>query len=357
MRLIRLQCNQFRGLKDIDFTPGPRFTILSGANAQGKTSVLEAILYAATTRSHRTSSDDELARYGTSEFHVRIEAAGKNTPVNIAAHWWRYAKRFKVNGVAQTRLSDVLGNVCTVFFAPEDIALVKGAASGRRLFLDLELSQLMPPYLRALQQYRQALRQRNELLRRQCNDPDLLAPWENQLAAYGKILIKERDACVRELSDIAGPLYGRIVEEEPLELIYKPDIADPETVPRVLRETRNSDLQRRNTGRGPHRDDVEIRIAGRDARSYGSQGQQKSAALVLKLAEVELTLRRMGEYPVVLLDEALAELDAGRAARLFSAIPGEAQAIITTAHPEQLPEIDSENIYHFHIQGGCIEKR
>ncbi|OQC06762.1 MAG: DNA replication and repair protein RecF [Candidatus Hydrogenedentes bacterium ADurb.Bin101] len=358
MRLTRVQCGQFRGLKDMDFIPGPRFTLLSGANAQGKTSMLEAILYAATTRSHRTSSDDELARYGTSEFHIRIDACSvAGAPVYIEANWWRYAKRFKVSGIPQTRLSDVLGKICVTFFAPEDIVLVKGAASGRRLYLDLQLSQMMPPYLRALQRYRQALRQRNELLRRQCADPELLAPWESQLAVHGKILVTERDACVRELSDIAATLYGRIVEEEPLELVYKPDIADPENIARVLGETRNGDLQRKTTGRGPHRDDMEIRISGKEARNYGSQGQQKSAALVLKLAEVELTLRRMGEYPVVLLDEALAELDSGRAARLFSAIPDEAQALITTAHPEQLPAISPEDMQHFHIEGGRLEKK
>lgn len=357
MRLNRVQCSLFRGLKDTDFTPGPRLTLLSGANAQGKTSVLEAILYAATTRSHRTSADDELACYGTSEFHIRLEAAGAGAPVLVEANWWRYAKRFKINGIPQTRLSDVLGKVCVTFFAPEDIALVKGAASVRRLFLDLQLSQLMPPYLRALQRYRQALRQRNELLRRQCTDPELLAPWEEQLAAHGKLLVTERDACVRELSGIAASLYSRIVEEEPLELVYKPDIADPDVIARMLREARSGDLQRKTTGRGPHRDDMEIRIAGREARNYGSQGQQKSAALVLKLAEVEFTLRRMGEYPVVLLDEALAELDSGRASRLFSAIPAEAQAVITTAHPEQLPEFNREDVHHFHIEGGRLEKK
>ena len=185
----------------------------------------------------------------------------------------------------------------------------------------------------------------------------MLAPWEEQLAAHGKLLVTERDACVRELSGIAASLYSRIVEEEPLELVYKPDIADPDVIARMLREARSGDLQRKTTGRGPHRDDMEIRIAGREARNYGSQGQQKSAALVLKLAEVEFTLRRMGEYPVVLLDEALAELDSGRASRLFSAIPAEAQAVITTAHPEQLPEFNREDVHHFHIEGGRLEKK
>lgn len=356
MQLTRLHCRGFRGLADIDAAPGPGLNILSGANAQGKTSVLEAILYAATTRSHRTAADEELVQYGGSEFHIQIEAVAGERPLQIEAHWWKRAKRFKVNGVAQTRLSDILGRLCVIFFAPEDIALVKGAASGRRLFLDMELSQMQIPYLRALQQYRQALRQRNELLRRQCEDPELYIPWETQLAEHGKALITERSACVRDLSEIAGPLYSRIVEDEPLALSYRPDVADSDTLAGLFDETRRGDLLRRATGRGPHRDDVEILIGNKPARAYGSQGQQKSAALVLKLAEVELMRRRMGEYPVVLLDEALAELDARRASSLFSAVPAGAQTLITTAQPAQLPALTDKSLQHFYIEGGRLEQ-
>lgn len=356
MYLTRFQCRGFRGLHDIDFAPGPGLNVLSGPNAQGKTSVLEAILYAATTRSHRASSDDELVHHGGSEFHVRLEAVAAGRPAVIEANWWCEAKRFKVDGVPQTRLSDILGRVCVVFFAPEDIGLVKGAASVRRLFLDMELSQVQPPYLRALQRYRQALRQRNELMRRQCADPDLLEPWEVQLAEQGRKLMIEREAYVRELSAIASPLYGRIVEEEPLDLTYKPDVADPDALEAVLCDARRSDLVRKSTGRGPHRDEVDIAIAGKPARAYGSQGQQKSVALVLKLAEVELMRARMGEYPVVLLDEALAELDARRGARLFAALPDDVQALVTTAQPAQLPPHARDTLKHFHIEGGSLEE-
>ena len=356
MHLTRFQCRGFRGLQDTDFVPCPGLNVLSGANAQGKTSVLEAILYGATTRSHRASSDEELVHYGGDEFHVRLEAMAAGHPVLIEANWWCEAKRFRVDGVPQTRLSDILGRVCVVFFAPEDIGLVKGAASVRRLFLDMELSQVQPPYLRALQRYRQALRQRNELLRRQCTDGALLEPWELQLAEHGKKLITERRAYVEELSGIAAPLYGRIVEEEPLELAYKPDVADPDALAAVLCDGRKSDLVRKATGRGPHRDEMEISIAGKPARAYGSQGQQKSVALVLKLAEVELMRARVGEYPVVLLDEALAELDARRGARLFAALPEAAQTLVTTAQPAQLPLHVRDRLKHFHIEGGRIEE-
>ncbi len=356
MILNSLHCRCFRGLADMVFTPGPRVNIIYGANAQGKTSVLEAILYAATTRSHRTTVDAELARHGGHEFHLIAEAVAGDCPVNIEAHWWKRAKRFKVNGVAQARLSDILGRICVVFFSPEDIALVKGAASSRRLFLDMELSQLHPAYLRALQQYRQALRQRNELLRCRHCDADMLAVWEAQLAEHGSTLIRERDVATRDLSAIAADLYGQLVADETLELAYQPDISDPDLIEDTLQRTRTADITRGNTGRGPHRDEMEIRIAGKNARSYGSQGQQKSAALVLKLAEVELMRRRVGEYPVVLLDEAPAELDSDRSKRLFTAIPEAAQAVITTAQPVELLPVSQKNAALFRIHGGNLEQ-
>ena len=356
MHVTSLHSRSFRGLADMTFEPGAGVNIIYGANAQGKTSVLEAVLYAATTRSHRTTTDMELARHGSNEFHVKASATTGGCPVNIEAHWWKGAKRFKVNGLAQSRLSDILGRLCVVFFSPEDIALVKGAASNRRLFLDMELSQLQPPYLRALQQYRQALRQRNELLRQHQCDPDMLAVWEAQLAEHGHVLMTDRDGAIHELSTMASALYAQLIEDEPLTLSYQPDIADPNAIADTLQKTRASDIQRKNTCRGPHRDDVDIQIAGKSARTYGSQGQQKSAALILKLAEVELMRQRMGEYPVVLLDEALAELDANRARRLLKAVPEAAQAIITTAQPIELLPLSRENATLFHIDRGHLEK-
>ena len=357
MLLTSLHCRHFRGLEDIVFEPGTGVNIIYGANAQGKTSVLEAILYAATTRSHRTTTDAELAQHGGNEFHITANVTANDSPGTIEVHWWKGAKRFKINGVAQPRLSDVLGKLCVVFFSPEDIALVKGPASTRRLFLDMELSQLHPIYLRALQQYRKALRQRNELLRHHSCDPDLLAVWETQLAEYGKTLITERQEAIGELSVIAGELYAQLIENEPLSLSYQPDINDADAIVDILQKTRTADMTRKNTGRGPHRDELVIQIAGKSARTYGSQGQQKSAALILKLAEVELMRRRVGEYPVVLLDEAPAELDNDRARRLLEAVPEEAQAIITTAQPIELFPLSQQHAALFQIERGHLEKK
>ena len=154
MRLTRVVCRTFRRLADVDFAPTPGVNVVSGENAQGKTSLLEAVLYAATTKSHRTAQESELSAHGGEGFHVRIEAERAGRPVDIEVNWWRGEKRFKINGVPQTRLSDILGRVNVVLFVPDDAALVKGAASVRRRFLDMELSQISPPYMAALQQYR-----------------------------------------------------------------------------------------------------------------------------------------------------------------------------------------------------------
>lgn len=356
MKLTKMTCQGFRGLSDLEFFPGPGINLLYGANAQGKTSVLEAILYASTARSHRSSNDSELVRHGTEEFHIYLEAETAKRPLFIEAHWWKKAKRFKVNDIAQSRLSDLLGHLCIVFFSPDDISLVKGGAGVRRLFMDMELSQLNTPYLRALQQYRQALRQRNEMLKQIQCDEELLELWEAQLVAQGSILMAERSAYVEELSAIASPLYSRIVEAEELAITYCPDIPEAEEFASVLERSRKADQQRRTTSRGPHRDDMEILISGRSARIFGSQGQQKSAALIVKLAEVALVRSRINDYPLILLDEATAELDAERTGRLFEALPEEAQVLITTAQPAQLPDSVRDESQIFHLEEGSLEK-
>ncbi len=356
MRLLSLHCRAFRSLSETEFAPGPRLNIIHGGNAQGKTTVLEAILYAATSKSHRTNLDTELPQYGAGAFHVRIQAQRGGHGVSIEAHWLNGTKRFKVNGIPQTRLSDVLGRVNVVFFSPEDIELVKGGAASRRRFLDMEISQIHPGYLHALQQYRLALRQRNELLRADRPDPDLLAVWDVQLAEHGAAIIRLRGDYVAELSRRATEAYARIAQAEPLTLVYQPDVLPAEDLGAVLAKMQASDIKRRATQRGPHRDDLDILIAERPARSHASQGQQKTAALAVKLAELELVNARAGEYPVLMLDEVLAELDAHRAEHLLDAIPLEVQCILTTTEQQRRPGRFESDCAYFRIEGGRLEE-
>lgn len=354
MRLTSLQCRGFRCLRDIDFHPGPGINIVRGQNAQGKTSLLEAILFAATSKSHRTNVESELLQHGSDGFHIRLEVERAQREVVLETHWWNSQKRVKVNGIPQTRLSDLLGKVQVVFFAPEDIALVKGGAGVRRRFLDMELSQLSSRYLNALQQYRQALRQRNEVLRQDRPDGAMLDVWDEQLARHGTVLMEERGAFVEELSTLASRAYGRIAAGEALALTYEPN-CPPRRLLETLGSKRGTDLRRKQSLHGPHRDDIGISIADRPARSHGSQGQQKSASLALKLAELELIHERVGEYPILLLDEVLAELDAKRTRQLFEALPDAVQCIVTTTDLERALVTEGERPANFLLEGGELK--
>ncbi len=356
MRLLKLECEGFRSLTRLCIEPVPGLNIIHGGNAQGKTTVLEALLYAATSKSHRTTLESELVQHGADRFHVGVKAQRQDREVVIDAYWWKNIKRFKVNGVAQTRLSDILGRVHVVFFCPEDIGLIKEGASVRRRFLDMELSQLLPGYLQALQQYRQALRQRNELLRTDHPDPALVDVWDAQLIQYGAVILQLRREFIDDLSARATEAYARVAEEEALTLAYLPDVKTPDELAGVLERSRASDLKHRVTHRGPHRDDMEILVAGRAARSFASQGQQKTAALALKLAELELIRARAGEYPILLLDEVLAELDEHRARRLFSAIGPEVQCLLTTAEAQCRTDRFTEGCAFYRIERGSLEK-
>lgn len=355
MWLTRLTCRRFRCLDDIDFAPEPGLNIIHGDNAQGKTSLLEALLYVCTARSHRTANEAELARHGEDGFSVTAEARRSDREVTLEAHCWRKAKRFKINGVAQTRVSDILGRIHTVFFSPEDVALVKGGGSNRRRFLDMELAQISPRYLTALQRYRQALKQRNSLLKQHRPDPALLEIWDAQLAPAGEAIMAERAAFTAALSLQAAEAYRRIATAETLSLAYAPDLGPGADLESVLRENREHDIRRKQTLRGPHRDDIEILIEGKPARIFGSQGQQKSAALALKIAEIELVRNETGEYPILMLDEVLAELDAHRAGALFEALQDKVQCLVTTTERELADKIGGRPYRRHQMTRGRLE--
>ena len=353
MYLTRLECRDFRRLESLAFRPVPGLNVIHGGNAQGKTTVLEAVLYAATSKSHRTATERDLLRHGAEGFHVVAEAARSDRSVTLEAHWWQGAKRFKVNGVAQPRVSDILGRLAVVFFSPEDIELVKGGAGARRRFVDMELAQIDPHYLTALQQYRQVLRQRNELLRAHKVDEDLLAVWDAQLVQHGEAVHTARAGYIDELSRHAQAAYATIAAGEPLSLRYLPD-APAGHFGETLTKARASDIKRKLTQRGPHRDDIAIRIADQPARAYGSQGQQKSAALAIKLAELALVHARIAEYPVLMLDEVLAELDADRRHALFAAIPEAVQCLVTTTDAQTAAHESGRDAAHFRIESGKL---
>lgn len=356
MHLTQLQCEHFRGLEALCFQPVPGTNVIRGENAQGKTSLLEALLFLTTSKSHRTTAESDLVRHGGDDFHIRGRVVRADRAVEMEAHWWKGNKRFKVNGLALQRVSDVLGKVNVVFFSPEDTALVQGAAAQRRRFLDMALSQLSPEYLHALQQYRQVLRQRNELLRNSNLDPAHLDAWDEQLAEQGETLMRERSTFLEQLAAHAADAYREIAAMEKLELAYRPDVKTVAPLLKALQAARRADLKQGVTTRGPHRDDFEFLIEGVAARNFGSQGQQKTAALTVKLAELRLARERTGEYPVLMLDDVVSELDASRSRRLFEALTRDIQCLVTTTDLTPQNGLFGRDCAEFLIKGGRLEE-
>ncbi len=355
MYLDKLECQGFRCLTDLRFEPCRNINIIRGKNAQGKTSLLESILFAASSKSHRTTVEADLAAHGKEGFHIALHVLRSDREVALEVNWWQGDKRVKVNGVPQSRMSDTLGKIRVVLFSPEDIALVKGSAATRRKFLDMELSQLSPAYLTALQHYRQVLRQRNELLRAQQPDAAQLDAWDEQLIRHGQVLIRERASFTEELGRLTAHAYNAIAHEEKLTLHYRPDTLG-ESLQEALQNSRASDIRRKQTSHGPHRDEIEFVIDAKPARSHASQGQQKSAALAVKLAELELVRQRTNDYPILMLDEVLAELDATRADRLFDAIDDKVQCLLTTTELRDTKSVPMRGAENFMMEDGNLSR-
>lgn len=356
MHLTRFTCDGFRSLRGIAFEPAPGINLIAGDNAQGKTSLLEAILFAATARSHRTFTEADLVRAEADFFQIHVDAQRAENLLAIDARWYQGVKRFRINGVLQSRISDILGKLCVVLFSPEDIALIKGTAAHRRKFLDMELSQVCPHYLAALQQYRQALRQRNEVLRALDPESALLDVWDAQLVQYGTVLMNERETFIARLSHHAAAAYCNIAGGESMALAYEPDIVSAGDLAKTLAKTRSVDIRRRATTRGPHRDDLDFCVQGQSARAFASQGQQKTAALAVRLAELELVKERTGEYPVLMLDEVFSELDEHRSRLLAEAIAPSVQCLLTTTDVNRQRAFPVREHAVFHIVRGELEK-
>jgi DNA replication and repair protein RecF len=354
MHLLELTCDNFRGLSGLSFEPHAGANIIRGDNAQGKTSILEAIQYLATSKSHRTNVESELVRRGEPGFRLSARVRRRDRDVTLEAAWWQGSKRIRVNGVSQTRVSDLLGKINVVFFSPEDVGLVRGSAAQRRTFLDMELSQLSPPYLHALQQYRITVRQRNELLRHPRPDEALLDVWDEQLATHGAVLMDERRQFVQALAPNAAAAYTAIAGHEDMVLSYRPDIRGGTPFLEVLAGSRANDLRQGVTTHGPHRDDLQFSVDEKAARPFASQGQQKTAALALKLAELELIRSRVGEHPILLLDDVFSELDATRSRRLVESLPTDVQCLMTTTDLTDRESLFPKDCAQFTVKAGSI---
>lgn len=358
MVITSLELTNFRNYTSLklDFDNGTN--ILYGDNAQGKTNVLEAIYFCATTKSHKGSKDREAVNFDSEEAHIRTNLLKENIDYRIDMHLRKNkAKAIAINGQKCKKAAELLGLLNVVVFSPEDLAIIKSSPSYRRNFVDRELCQISKSYLFNLDQYNKIVNQRNKLLKDYYNNPDLkstIGVWDEQLLDYGKKIISDREKFVNELNDIIGDVHYRLSgEREKLYITYEPNVTVSDYKSK-LEQGIERDLKLKNTGTGPHKDDFGFISNGIDLRTYGSQGQQRTAALSLKLTEIQILERITKDTPVLLLDDVLSELDSGRQNLLLNNIGG-VQTIITCTGLDDFIDHRFEINKVFKVVNGSIE--
>lgn len=347
MRIRRVVMKNYRNYADetVEFSPGTN--IFLGQNAQGKTNILEAVYYAALGRSHRTSSDEELIRWNEKEAKLSVDFMKRDAENLLEFRFFREKRRQMNRNGAPVRMKDLIGAVNVVFFSPEDLFLIKGTPSGRRRFLDMEISQADVSYFHDLAVYTKLLNHRNSLLKRIRDglaSEDELPLWDEQLVPKAVSVTQKRKKAVKKMSLLAAEKQKEISGgKEELFLRYEihgGEESNAESMTKDLRswyneklnESKKLDIARGYTRFGPHRDDLAFFVNSVDLRAYGSQGQQRTGVLALKLAELAFFREETGEYPVLLLDDVMSELDRGRREQLLSFVRGEElQALVTAA--------------------------
>lgn len=364
MYIKGLKLHNYRNYGSLELGLQQGFHVLTGKNGQGKTNLLEALFLCALGRSHRTPRDGELLKLGEEQGLVHLAIQGKGGSRSIRCELSRgERKRVYVDGKAIERSGELMGCLNVVMFSPEDLQLIKGGPTERRRFLDMELSQLRPAYYYDLQQYNLALKQRNNLLKSP-EEPDftMLELWDEQLSKLGARIMESRFAFCKELKQQAGKLhYHMSGGREQLELRYAPDVRcqSPEglreAIADALCKSLDKDMYRGYTGAGPHRDDIALELNGLELRTFGSQGQQRTAALSLKLSEIELIRSIRGENPVLLLDDVFSELDSSRQRLLLNGVEG-CQCFISCTGLEELGELGELPLNVYAVSNGRVQE-
>ena len=338
MIIKSIELADYRNYEELTMEFDKGTTILFGDNAQGKTNILEAVYLAATTKSHKGSKDKEIIRFGMEEAHIRTYLEKEGVETRVDMHLRKAgSKGIAIDGQKIKRAADLLGLCNVVFFSPEDLGIIKNGPSERRRFVDMELCQLDNVYLYNLNNYNKIVNQRNKLLKDMYMSPGLketLSVWDMQLVAYGCKIIERRKLFIKQLNDMIYEIHKRLSGgKEELVIKYEPDTS-VEDFENKLFINMDRDMKLKMTSVGPHRDDFAFMINGVDARKYGSQGQQRTAALSLKMAEIELVKKITNDTPVLLLDDVLSELDSSRQQLLLS-VMGDIQTIITCTGLEE----------------------
>ncbi len=362
MRVQKLQLHNFRNYENLAMEFSPGVNILYGDNAQGKTNILEAIFLAATTKGIRNNKDKEMIRLGQEDAHLCVFLEKSGVPHKIDMHLrMGKAKAAAIDGLRIKKSSELLGLLHTVSFSPDDLSMVKNGPSERRRFIDMELCQLNPVYCSNLTNYNKILMQRNNLLHQIGYTPslrDTLEVWDEQLVTYGNEIIRERGNFLEELSEIVREKMRILTgQKELLNVSYEPDV-ERENFAETLRKSLERDLYVKSTSHGPHRDDISFYINDMNVRFFGSQGQQRTVVLALKLAEIHLVQEKIKEPPVLLLDDVLSELDRSRQLQLLGEIT-DVQTIVTCTGMEEFVnyrgEKNSQNV--FLVKNGTVDRK
>ncbi len=327
-----MKLKNFRNYDLLDLEFDSTTNIFYGDNAQGKTNILESIYLTGTTKSHRGTKDRDLIKFGKEEAHIETIVEKRGVPFKIDIHLKKNSpKGIAINKVPIKKASELFGIINIVFFSPEDLNIIKNGPAERRRFIDLELAQLDKVYLNDLSNYNRIVNQRNKLLKDIYDKKDLMATldvWDLQLVNYGNKVIERRKIFIEQMNEIIGSVHEKLTGgKERLKLVYEPGVKN-DNFEEALIKNRERDLRMKSSSVGPHRDDICFLCGDLDIRKFGSQGQQRTAALSLKLAEIELVKQEVKDTPILLLDDVLSELDKHRQNYLLDSI-NDVQTLIT----------------------------
>ena len=333
--------------------------IFYGDNAQGKTNILEAVYLSGTTKSHRGTKDKDMIQFGANESHIETIVEKKGIKYQIDIHLKKNSpKGIAINKIPIRKASELFGIINIVFFSPEDLNIIKNGPGERRRFIDLELSQLDKVYLNNLSNYNRIVNQRNHLLKEIDYNKGALETldiWDIQLIQYGNKIIERRQKFIEEINKIISNIHKKLTgNREDIKIVYEPSNGAL-SFEQALLKNKEKDLRIKSTSVGPHRDDIAFLVSDIDIRKYGSQGQQRTAALSLKLSEIELVKQSIHDTPVLLLDDVLSELDKHRQNYLLDSIH-DIQTLITCTGVDEFVNHRFSINKVFHVQNGQVTK-
>lgn len=350
-----ISLENFRNYPDQKLDFHRNLNLILGQNAQGKTNLLESLFIMGLGKSFRTNRDADMIAFGKDFAKAACVVDGERGETGIEVCYQKEGKIIRVNGVKLDRTVDLLENVYIVVFSPEDLKIIKEGPDHRRRFLDRELCQIKPVYYSDLGNYKKVLRQRNVLLRENNPDKNLFSVFDASLADYGIRIVNERKEFTKRLQDISSRIHWDISQgKEFLRISYETKIETKDEFREALERNFESDVYRGFTGTGPHKDDLKIEVNDTDIRTYGSQGQQRTAALSMKLAEIGLIRQETGCSAVLLLDDVMSELDQGRQRYLIEAMK-DVQVFLTATEIDEDVKNRLPEGYEFHVENGITK--